>query len=69
MLIEFKGIAPDVSQAAYIAENATICGDFVGGRRSGRCEEDAYIGRRPQENNDEVYIADAYAYAQAKIVG
>ncbi|CDD75645.1 isoleucine patch superfamily enzyme carbonic anhydrase/acetyltransferase [Cryptobacterium sp. CAG:338] len=45
MLIEFKGIAPDVSQAAYIAENATICGDFVGGRRSGRCEEDAYIGR------------------------
>lgn len=26
-------------------------------------------GERPQENNDEVYIADAYAYAQAKIVG
>ena len=26
-------------------------------------------GERPQENNDEVYIADAYAYSQAKIVG
>ena len=26
-------------------------------------------GERPQENNDEVYTADAYAYAQAKIVG
>ena len=34
MLIEFKGMAPDVSQAAYIAENATICGDVTLGKDS-----------------------------------
>lgn len=34
MLIEFKGKAPDVSQAAYIAENATICGDVTLGKDS-----------------------------------
>lgn len=26
-------------------------------------------GERPQENNDEVYTSDAYAYAEAKIIG
>ena len=34
MLIEFKGMVPDVSQAAYIAENATICGDVTLGKDS-----------------------------------
>lgn len=34
MLIEFKRMAPDVSQAAYIAENATICGDVTLGKDS-----------------------------------
>lgn len=34
MLIEFKGMVPDVSQAAYIAENATICGDVTFGKDS-----------------------------------
>ena len=34
MLIEFKGVVPDVSQAAYIAENATICGDVTLGKDS-----------------------------------
>lgn len=171
MLIEFKRMAPDVSQAAYIAENATICGNVTLGKDSsvwfnaviraevasvsvgemsnvqdhtmlhadydcpirigsrvsighsaiihGATIEDRVIvgmgaivmngaligegsiiaagalvkegtvippyslvvgvpgvvkktltpGERPQENNDEVYTADAYAYAQAKIVG
>ena len=34
MLIEFKGMAPDVTQAVYIAENATICGDVTLGKDS-----------------------------------
>ena len=34
MLIEFKGMVSDVSQAAYIAENATICGDVTLGKDS-----------------------------------
>lgn len=34
MLIEFKGMALDVSQAAYMAENATICGDVTLGKDS-----------------------------------
>ena len=34
VLIEFKGMVPDVSQAAYIAENATICGDVTLGKDS-----------------------------------
>ena len=42
---------------------------FVGGRRSGRVKKTLTPGERPQENNDEVYTADAHAYVQAKIVG
>ena len=39
VLIEFKGMAPDVSQAAYIAENATICGDVTLGKDSSVLEK------------------------------
>lgn len=171
MIIEFKGMRPNVEQAAYIAENATISGDVTLGKDSsvwfnaviraevapitigamsniqdhtmlhadydcpvtigdrvsighsaiihGATIEDRVIvgmgaivmngavvgegsiiaagalvkqgmvippyslvagvpgvikktltpGERPQENNDEVYTADAYAYAEAIIVG
>lgn len=34
MLIEFKGMKPDVSKAAFIAENATISGDVILGENS-----------------------------------
>lgn len=34
MLVEFKGMAPDVSQASYIAPNAAICGDVTLGEGS-----------------------------------
>lgn len=34
MIIEFKGMRPDVERAAYIAENATICGDVTLGESS-----------------------------------
>lgn len=34
MLIEFKGMRPDVEKAAYVAENATISGDVALGEGS-----------------------------------
>ena len=34
MIIEFKGMRPDIEKAAYIAENATISGDVVLGEGS-----------------------------------
>lgn len=34
MIIEFKGMRPNVEQAAYIAENATISGDVTLGKDS-----------------------------------
>lgn len=29
MIIEYKGSAPDTAKAAYVAENAAVCGDVV----------------------------------------
>lgn len=34
MIIEFKGMRPDIDKAAYIAENATISGDVTLGENS-----------------------------------
>ena len=34
MIIEFKGMRPDIEKAAYIAENATISGDVALGEGS-----------------------------------
>ncbi|MEG0374986.1 MAG: gamma carbonic anhydrase family protein [Raoultibacter sp.] len=34
MIIEFKGMRPDVSRASFIAENATISGDVILGEES-----------------------------------
>lgn len=34
MIIEFKGMRPDIEKAAYIAENATISGDVTLGENS-----------------------------------
>ena len=123
MIIEFKGMRPDIEKAAYIAENATISGDVALGEGSsvwfnavmraevasitvgalsnvqdhvmlhadydcpvvigdrvsighgaivhlvagvpGVVKKTFEPGQRPQENNDEVYTADALAYAEA----
>lgn len=34
MIVEFKGMTPNVEEAAFIAPNATICGDVTMGKES-----------------------------------
>lgn len=34
MIVEFKGLTPDVSQAAFVAPDAVVCGDVAMGKDS-----------------------------------
>ena len=72
MIISIDGHTPDVSQAAFIAENATVCGDVVLGKDSSvwfgavmRAEsEPMRIGARTNiQDNVTVHIDNGYPVA------